>query len=214
MTDAVAWVLAVPVAYLIGAVPVGIALGRLLRGIDIRRYGSGNAGATNVLRTLGPAAGALVLLADIAKGAAPILLVTLATDEAVIRGTAGAMVVIGHMWPVWARFRGGKGVATSIGVVIVLAPWAALPASLIGFSLLGITRIVSLASMTGAIVGTTVLIALVAFGYYDLGYLVFGISVLILVPAKHKSNIQRLLSGTENKLEEKARPRRVRTRQT
>ena len=214
MTDVVAWILAVPVAYLIGSVPVGIALGRLLRGIDVRRYGSGASGATNVLRTLGPAAGAIVLLTDIAKGATPVLIVTAVTDDAVLRAVAATMVVVGHMWPVWAKFRGGKGVATSIGGVIVLAPWAALPAAVLGFGTVGVTRIVSLGSLVGALVGTTIVIILVAVGYYDLGYLVFGIAVLILVPLKHRENIQRLLSGTENKLEEKARPRRVRTRQT
>ena len=214
MTDAVAWILAVPVAYLIGSVPVGIALGRFLRGIDVRRYGSGSSGATNVLRTLGPAAGLLVLLADIAKGAVPVILVSLATDEAWIRATAGTMVIVGHMWPVWARFRGGKGVATSIGAVIVLAPWVALPAAGIGFALLAVTRIVSLASMTGAIIGTVVLLVMIGIGHYDLGYLAFAIPVVILIPAKHRANIQRLLSGNENKLEEKARPRRIRTRHT
>jgi glycerol-3-phosphate acyltransferase PlsY len=214
MTDAVAWILAVPVAYLIGSVPVGIALGRFLRGVDVRKYGSGSSGATNVLRTLGPAAGALVLLADIAKGAAPVLITTLATDDAVVRSVAGLMVVVGHMWPVWARFRGGKGVATSIGVLIVLAPWAALPATAVGFLVLAATRIVSLSSMIGAAVGAITLIVLVAVGFYDLGYLVFAISAALLILLRHRSNIKRLLSGTENKIEEKARPRRVRTRQT
>lgn len=214
MTDVVAWILAVPVAYLIGAVPVGIALGRVLRGVDIRKYGSGSSGATNVHRTLGPIAGALVLLGDIAKGAVPVLIVGLVTDEAAIRAAAGSAVIIGHMWPVWARFRGGKGVATSIGAVIVLAPWAALIAVAVGLPILAATRIVSLSSMLGAVAGSVALIVLAAVGYYDLGYLVFAIAAMVLILFRHRSNVQRLVSGTESRFEERAKPRRVRERHT
>ena len=112
MNEYIAWAVTLVLAYLIGSTPSGVIVTRLWRGVDIRSYGSGSTGTTNVLRTLGPKAAVLVFFLDVAKGAAAVAIAKLLDVPHLAVALAGALVVVGHMWPVFARFRGGKGVAT------------------------------------------------------------------------------------------------------
>jgi glycerol-3-phosphate acyltransferase PlsY len=207
MTDAVAWVLALPVAYLVGAIPTGYVIGKIWRGVDVRRYGSGGTGFTNVMRTLGKTAAVTVLAIDVAKGAIAVVVTGLVTDVEVIRATAGTVAVIGHMYPVYARFSGGRGVATAFGALVVLSPIAA-GASAGGLLVIAATRFVSAGSLVGTLAGTLTMVLLVVLGHHGPGYLAFAVPVLLLIPFRHVGNILRLIAGRENRIQMTAKPRR------
>ena len=207
MTDTVAWVLAIPVAYLIGAIPTGYLIGKIWRGVDVRRYGSGGTGFTNVMRTLGKTAAFTVLTIDVLKGIVPILLVRLTTDVEVIMALGGMMAIIGHMYPVFARFRGGRGVATGMGALIVLSPWGAAIAAA-GVVIAIVTRVVSFGSLVGTVAGMGALFVFIAVGHHGIGYLAFAIPALLLIPFRHQANILRLARGNEQRLKMTATPRR------
>ncbi len=209
MTDVVAWILAIPVAYLIGAIPTGYLIGRVWRGVDVRRYGSGGTGFTNVMRTLGRTAAVTVLAVDIAKGAVPVVIVSFATDFEIIRAVAGSTSVIGHVYPIYTRFEGGRGVATAYGALLVLSPIAAAAAA-VGLLVIAMTRYVSAGSLTGTVIATGTMVILVILGHHEIGLLVFAVAIGIFIPIKHAGNIERLVQGNERQLEAAARPRRSR----
>ncbi len=213
MMDAVAWVIAIPIAYLFGSISIGIIVGKLWRGVDVRSYGSGSSGASNVLRTLGRRAGASVLLLDIAKGALPVGVLRIVSDDPTIYAIAGLAVVVGHMFPAFARFKGGKGIATGLGALLVLSPIAGGVAAL-GFVIVGVTRYVSIGSLIGTTAGLATLLALILFDFHDLGYLWFDGPVFALITIRHSSNIGRLIRGEERRLAGQAAPRRTRPRET
>lgn len=209
MTDTLAWILAIPVAYLIGALPTGYLIGRVWRGIDVRKYGSGGTGFTNVMRTLGKPAAVTVLGVDIAKGAIPVLIVGFATDVEIIRAVAGSTAVIGHVYPVYTKFEGGRGVATAFGALVVLSPIAA-GAAAAGLLVIAVTRYVSAGSLSGTIIASGTLVILLILGHHDIGILVFAIAIAIFIPIRHAGNIERLVQGKERQLEADAKPRRSR----
>ena len=186
--------------YLIGAIPVGLLVARAAGGGDIRRQGSGNIGATNVLRTLGPAAGALTLVGDVVKGYAAVALAR-ALDPAPAWAAAGAVIAVaGNCWPVFLRFRGGKGVATGLGAFLALAPLATAPAALVWAIVTLTFRYVSLASML-ACLGLPIGVALLRYPWPSvIGAVVAGAIII----ARHHANITRLLQGTEARLGERA----------
>jgi acyl phosphate:glycerol-3-phosphate acyltransferase len=136
--------------YLIGSIPVGLLLGRALRGLDVREHGSGNMGTTNVLRLVGPSAAALTFALDAGKGSAAVLLARRLGADRGGQAAAGLAAVVGHSWPVLARFRGGKGVATAYGALIFVSPQATAFAMVGGLSALAATRIVSVGSLSAA----------------------------------------------------------------
>jgi glycerol-3-phosphate acyltransferase PlsY len=192
--------LLVAAGYLAGSIPFGWVLGRLLLGVDVRTVGSGNIGATNVARAGGRKLGIVVVLLDAAKAIVPILvarrLLGAAPDaEAWSVGVAVAAFV-GHLFPVWLRFRGGKGVATAFGIFVVLAPWGAL-AGAIGYAIgYGATRISSVGSLSG-----TLACAATAFVVGGTGSPVSWAAVVLalLIVLRHRDNIRRLLSGEEKR---------------
>jgi glycerol-3-phosphate acyltransferase PlsY len=195
----------VTIAYLSGAIPTGLWLGRLLRGVDVRTLGSGNLGATNVYRSLGPGIGIATLLLDVAKGALPVaLLPGSAIGHGFPGGTewcrlsAGFAAIAGHVWTVFAGFRGGKGVATTAGVLLALSPAAFAAFAVVFVLAVAISRWISLGSMLGSI-AFAVTLGLVAPGGVRSPTFVFGVLVAVLVIAKHHENIRRLLSGTERR---------------
>jgi glycerol-3-phosphate acyltransferase PlsY len=199
------------ISYLIGSVPAGYLAGRI-GGIDIRKAGSGNIGATNVLRVLGKRYGYPVFLFDFAKGTAAVeisILIFKSTHHAEVSRElcailAGVSSVIGHSYPVWLGFKGGKGVATSFGVVFGLIPLAALIAVLVWLITFGTTRYVSVASMTAAIaLPITVLVMLYVKLLSGLTLLLFSICLAAIVIWRHRSNLSRLMSGTEPRFERK-----------
>ena len=182
-------------AYLVGAIPIGYLIGRAFGVEDIRRHGSGNIGATNVLRTAGRVPAVLTLLGDVAKGAAAVVIAGAIAGRG--GAAAGALAaVVGNCWSIFLRFRGGKGGATGLGAFLVLVPWAALPAALVFVVVTATFRYVSLATVIAS--------ACVPLGALVLGYP--GASVLACIGAaavvigRHHENITRLTAGTERRL--------------
>ena len=196
----------VGVAYLLGSIPFGYLLVRLRGGGDVRETGSGGTGATNVTRRAGKGAGVLTLLLDALKGMAAVLIAraSLGADEDAQWWVcaAGASAVLGHVFPVWLRFRGGKGVATGLGVFAVLAPLATLCALLVFVAVVWLWRYVSLGSITAACVLPLAVWALGALGVSDRAawpLLVFAAAGAALIVLMHRANIGRLLRGEESK---------------
>ncbi len=196
--------------YVFGSIPVGILVGKLKGLGDVRDYGSGSTGATNILRTLGLRWALLVGISDLLKGALPVLLaVQLAVPDLAIALT-GSGAVIGHIWPLFTSFRGGKGVATAFGVFLALFPPIALLVLVCSFLVLAVFRYVSLMSMLGTISGAGY-VALVALSdrldlgsvvgdpYHD-SYILLAAVLFALIEYKHLPNLLRLISGTEPKV--------------
>lgn len=182
------------VSYLIGSVPTGYLLGKALKGIDIRTLGSGNIGATNVWRALGPIPALTALAGDIAKGIAGVLLGRYFGPPGFELATAAAALT-GHGWSVFLRFQGGKMIATLLGVLVMLPPAGIAVAAVVWLSLTALTRYVSLASMSAAV---AVPIAFAATGSGP-ELILFTAATAAVVIYKHRSNIARLLQGTEHK---------------
>ncbi|HUK82591.1 MAG TPA: glycerol-3-phosphate 1-O-acyltransferase PlsY [Verrucomicrobiae bacterium] len=185
-------------SYLLGSVPTGFVWGKA-RGVDIRKVGSGNIGATNVMRTLGKGPGILVLFIDAAKGFVPVFFAPRlfpGVDRNTLQIMCCVCVIAGHNWTCWLNFKGGKGVATSAGALLAFLPWPLLCALAVWSIVLGIGRYVSLASICAAAalpVATWLILR-------DTTLIVFTAGVGAVAIYKHKSNIQRLLAGTENRV--------------
>ncbi len=183
-------------SYLVGAIPFGLLLSRG-RGVDIRSQGSKNIGATNVSRLLGKKLGALTLLCDIAKGFAPMFVVTrLLADpvtDAVVVGLCGAASILGHMFPVYLGFKGGKGVATGLGVFLFLAPGAVLPCLAVFVAAVGLSGFVSL----GSLLASLAVIPGLLFLREPSWKIALASFVVLMIWAKHYRNIVRLLQGRE-----------------
>jgi len=184
---------AVFAAYLLGAIPFGLLLTRVLSNRDPREHGSGNIGATNAMRTGGKLAGALTLLADILKGVIPVALAIYAGLSELWIGVVAAATFIGHLFPVYLRFKGGKGVATMLGVMLPWQPLVAAIGLLLWFVLMKLSHYVSLASILAALS----LPLLVGLTGGSIPALIVGMLIASLVTLKHASNIKRLLDGTE-----------------
>ena len=199
------------VSYFVGSIPASIIVSKLWSGIDIREHGSGNAGSTNVFRVLGWKPGVFVVLLDFTKGMCAVIYVSgISFGDApfgndVLQIIAGSTAVAGHVWTIFAGFRGGKGVMTTAGVYMGLAPVTALICmtlfALVAYS----TRIVSIGSLTAAIALTVVTLVRKYWLYHAISTPIVAVTVLIslLIIYTHKSNIQRLIQGTENKFEKK-----------
>src|SRR3990172_2938341 len=181
--------------YLLGSVPFGLLAGRLARGIDIRQFGSGRTGFTNVLRTVGWRWGAVVLVADLAKGAVPVVIARVLSDEPYVQTMAGLAAAVGHDWPLFAGFHGGRGVATSYGAALAMSPIAAAAIMPVGIGLVAVTRIMSLMSVGMAPVVAVVFVALAAAGVHPWAYAVYALVAAAIVVWLHQENIQRLLAG-------------------
>lgn len=190
------------IGYLLGSVSFSYLIGKMIRKIDIREYGSGNAGATNTLRVLGTGPAIVVLILDVLKGVAAVLISQALGGEEWIPVLAGLFAIVGHNWPLFSGFRGGKGVATTIGVFVTIAPFPALIAGGIAILLIILTRFVSLGSL--AFVTLTPFVMLLFFDY-PLVYFYIALIIVILSYWKHRSNISKLLQGNENKIGEKTK---------
>jgi acyl phosphate:glycerol-3-phosphate acyltransferase len=193
------------VTYLLGSIPTGYLLVRLFRHEDIRTVGSGNIGATNVLRTVGKGLGAATFLLDMLKGSAAVwiggLIGSMLIPNAPLRSVqalAALFAVLGHMFPIWLKLRGGKGVATGFGVFLVAAPWAALAAITVFALVLFFSRFVSLASILGAACFPVFACFMVA-GLKPAVYIAVQFAVALLIIIKHHQNIRRLVAGTESR---------------
>jgi glycerol-3-phosphate acyltransferase PlsY len=182
-------------AYLLGSVPFSFLVARW-KGIDVRRVGSGNVGATNVMRSVSVAAGLLAFVLDAGKGAAAVLLAGLVEPAGPLPALAGVLAVLGHMYPLWLGFRGGKGVATGAGAFLPLAPMATLSALAVFAVALALTRYVSLSS----ILGTATLAVLAFLGGSPPVVSRAAAGMAVLITWKHRSNLHRIAIGTENRL--------------
>ncbi len=187
-------------AYLIGSLPFGYLVSRIFQKADIRNYGSGNIGATNVLRVMGWRAALPVFLLDMLKGTAAILIAKTVSDLPAVYLFAGFLAMVGHSFPLFLGFKGGKAAATGIGVLAAVSGLVTLSLIATAGLILAVTRYVSLGSMIGAIL---VPLFFWLFGY-DLPYLIFGAATALLVILRHHENIGRLLKGTESKLGKKS----------
>ncbi len=185
-------------AYVLGAVPVGLIVAKLVRGIDIREHGSGNTGASNVWRTLGPGWGGLTFALDASKGLAPVLLARHEAHHPLwLPVAAGLLAVIGHNSSVFLGGKGGKGVATSLGVALGLSWQAALIAFAVWGLVLFVTRTISVASLVGVPVGA---LALWGFNGWNWPCGLFALLATVFVFVRHRANIGRLRAGTEPKV--------------
>ncbi|GET43296.1 glycerol-3-phosphate 1-O-acyltransferase PlsY [Microseira wollei] len=210
LSDWLVYLLLLLLAYLLGSFPTGYLAARILKGIDIREQGSGSIGATNVLRTLGKGPAIVVLLLDAAKGALAISLAHFAFSFAVagllslpwLVALAGLAAVFGHSWPIWLNFKGGKSVATSLGILLAMSWQVGLATFGVFAFFLAISRIVSLSSIAAAIAVSLLMILL----HQPLPYQLFAIAAGLYVIWRHRSNISRLLAGTEPQIGQKLAP--------
>lgn len=190
------------VAYLLGSIPTAVWYGKIFHGVDIRQHGSGNAGATNSLRTFGRKAGIIVLIIDFLKGFLAVFAASFFPDtNQYLPQMMGLAAVIGHLYPVFAQFRGGKGVATALGVIAASFPMTVIICMVVFFILVFATRYVSLGSMIGAL-AFPVQIALNVWNVnpdQDSYYIAFASALFFILVFTHRHNIQRLMNGTENK---------------
>ena len=188
-------------AYLLGSIPFGYILTRYRAGADIRTMGSGNIGATNVLRTQGKLLGLVTLLLDFFKGACPVWAGLHWGHAPWMYAAAGATAVVGHCFPVFLGFRGGKGIATGLGAFLFIAPLATLVALCVFLAEVFTFRFVSLGSILASLTfGTTLLVAHFTSGRYSLVVALIGTGIALLLVARHHSNIRHLLEGTESRL--------------
>jgi glycerol-3-phosphate acyltransferase PlsY len=197
-------IVAAVVGYLLGSIPTGLIIGRVYKNVDIRRVGSQRTGATNVLRTLGPGAAAIVFLTDGFKGVLAVLIANALTNgDALATSVAALGAIIGHSYSVFIGFRGGRGVTTGLGALFILAPVAGLIAATLGAVLIILTRYVSLGSMVGAASGGIVLCLLALLGLEPLPYLLYGSAAAAFIIVSHRDNISRIASGTERRIGER-----------
>ena len=202
MAELNATLISIPaVSYLLGSIPFGLVLGKLFGSADVREAGSGNIGATNVARVAGPLAGVLTLLLDAAKGAVAIVLAARLSDQSSTwMMIAGLCALVGHCFPIWLGFRGGKGVATAAGVFLVLCPPAFLGATMLFLLVVAYWRFVSLGSIAAAAAMPLLIYFLWAPHHAPPYAVTFGsLAAALLIVYKHDANIQRLVQGDEPK---------------
>ena len=191
-------------SYLLGSIPFGYLLVRIFRGEDVRKSGSGNIGATNVSRK-SPLLGALTLLLDALKGSAAVALSYVVADHTVVipsleqSALAALFAVLGHMFPVWLKFRGGKGVATGLGAFVLIAPKAVLISVVIFMAVIAILRYVSLGSIVAVAVFPVMAWLMGQFHISPAALALISLASLLII-VKHRDNIHRLLTGTENRI--------------
>ncbi|WEK55675.1 MAG: glycerol-3-phosphate 1-O-acyltransferase PlsY [Candidatus Cohnella colombiensis] len=190
-------IIAIVLSYLIGSISFSILFARWLRKIDIRQHGSGNAGATNTLRVLGVGPAICVFLLDAVKGIVAVLLgLWLGDDQSWIPVLCGLLAIAGHNWPIYFRFKGGKGIATTVGVLATLAFFPTLIAGITAIIIITLTRYVSLGSLIFA-----VLLPILVFCFgFDSARFWGALMIAVLAIVRHRKNIVKLIQGTENKL--------------
>ena len=195
--------------YLIGAIPTGVVVARLWGGVDLTSVGSKRTGATNVLRTLGPAAAATVFIGDFVKGCLAVLVAAaLSSGDVWAMALSGLAAVLGHAYSPFIGFKGGRGVTTGLGALLVLSPAAAGLAALVGLVAIALTRYVSLGSILGTLSGAGSLAVWTLRGGQHYGYLAFALLVGGFIVVAHHDNIGRLLRGTERRLGQRVETQR------
>ena len=207
MSGLVCFVFALALGYFAGSIPFGLLIGKF-NGIDIRRYGSGNIGATNVNRVLGKRWGIFCFAMDLLKGLVPVLLMLACTESEETLRTwtpllAAGGAVAGHVWPCWLRFHGGKGVSTTVGAIVGLAPWCVLIALVGWVVVFKLTRYVSLASLIASAILPVSALVLSIWTPIPVPTTALLVLLCALIVFRHRSNIARLRAGTENRFEKR-----------
>lgn len=194
------------IAYAIGSISFSVIISRKMAGFDVREKGSGNAGSTNMLRSVGKKAALLTLVCDILKGVVAIFIAIIIgkinseVDGAILVQIAAFCVVLGHTFPIFFEFRGGKGVATSLGVILLVNWKIGLICLVFALILMILTRMVSLGSIAAAILFPVLTVFINECYIVEGNYIIFGIIMAVFIAYNHRSNIKRLLNGTENKI--------------
>lgn len=204
-----AYIIIAIIAYLVGSINFSVIISKRMAGFDVREKGSGNAGTTNMLRSIGVKAAVITLLCDILKGVVVILIAILignivdGLDDALLVQLAGIFVIIGHTFPIFFGFKGGKGIATSLGVLLMINWQIGLICLVFALTLMAITRMVSVGSIAAAIL-FPVLVVFIGQNYIvpvnNWSYLIFSIIIAILVLFNHRENLKRIFTGKENKI--------------
>lgn len=204
------------IGYLLGSIPFGVLVSRLQAKVDVRQYGSGKIGATNVLRTAGRKAAALAVIGDVLKGVLTVVLAGLIFGNGLLivgnvglgalvaQVVAGLAAVAGHNWSIFLKFKGGRGVATFFGGMVALCPPAALIGTEVLFVSAGLTRYASFGSILGVVASYIILVPLTVIYKFPLEYLVYALVGSLVIIVMHRDNINRLISGTERKIGQKA----------
>lgn len=194
------YVLNALLGYLLGSLPWGLIIGYLWLGRDIRQSGSGKTGTTNVLRTAGKVPAAIVMVLDIAKGTVPALVGRYLFESNEVAAVGAGAAIVGHIWPIFAGFRGGRGVASTYGGILGLAPLVSLLFPLIGIVLVATTRYVSFMSVVGVPLCAAIICGLALAGSTDSAFAWYALFATAIVEYKHIPNIRRLLDGTEPRI--------------
>ena len=197
------------IAYLLGSISFSVIFSKKMAGFDVRQKGSGNAGTTNVLRSVGKKAAIFTLLCDVLKGVLAILVAYIVghifkdkLDRALLVQLAGLAVIVGHTFPIFFNFKGGKGIATALGVLLITNWNIGLICLVFALVLMALTRIVSLGSIVAAVLFPVLIIFMPHTAYLvDGNYIVYSILIAVLVIYNHRANVKRLLEGKENKLD-------------
>jgi len=184
----------IAVAYVIGSLNSAILVSRVMKLADPRSEGSGNPGATNVLRIAGKQAAAIVLAADVFKGVIPVLLASMLGIADFSLGCVALAAVVGHMYPLFFKFQGGKGVATAFGVLLVLSFWVGIIAAIVWGVVVFVTKYISLASLIAMVLAVVLIL------FSSVAYFLPILIMVALIVLRHKENIERLKAGTENKV--------------
>lgn len=193
----------VVIAYLVGSIPFGLLISRAVGRVDIRQYGSGNIGTANVLRIVGKRAAALTLLGDLLKGFLPTVLALLLGETELLVVGVGMAAVLGHNWPIYLRFVGGKGVATSFGALLAMTPLPAVLGLLVWCGVLLVFRYPSLAAMVASVCVPPVIFFSTGLG----PYFIFSLVAALLIFVRHRDNIKRLWAGTEHRVGQRVQER-------
>jgi glycerol-3-phosphate acyltransferase PlsY len=208
----VAYILVAIIAYLIGSISFSVIVSKKMAGFDVREKGSGNAGSTNVLRSVGKKAALITLTCDVLKGVVAVLIAFIVgkfaknTNPAVLVQIAALFVVVGHTFPIFFNFKGGKGVATSLGIILILNWQIGLICLVFALALIAVTRMVSLGSISAAVLFAVLTLFIREHYLVSGNYVIFGILLAAFVIYNHRANVQRILAGTENKLSFNKKP--------
>lgn len=198
--------LVILISYLLGNFQTSYLLGKVFMKSDIREFGSGNAGTTNALRVYGVKAAIATLVLDAVKGFIAVLIGRYLLGEMGVY-LAGVGVILGHDWPVFLKFKGGKGIATTIGIALTISPLAAIICIILGITIIALTRYVSLATMTAIVIWPIISFVLMKLDLYEENYnfLIFAAVLAVIAIYKHKTNIKKLIKGEESKFGHKAK---------
>lgn len=203
------YIIVAVVAYLLGSISFSVIISKKMAGFDVREKGSGNAGTTNVLRSVGKKAAVITLILDVLKGVLAVLVAYIAgnivkegVDKALLIQIAGLLVIVGHTFPIFFGFKGGKGIATALGVLLITNWNIGLICLVFALVLMALTKMVSLGSISAAILFPVLIIFMPHTAYLvDGNYIIYSILIAVLVVFNHRANVKRLLNGTENKLD-------------